>query len=182
MADSRSINSAFCCQHDHDRCIDQALNQAKQLCQQNNLRLTPVRQRVLELIWQSHQPLGAYQILEQLAAEGFNSAPPTVYRALEFLLEQGLAHRITSLNAFIGCNHPGQNHQGHFLICRQCGSAQELQLEPLAQQLEGQAQLHGFKIEAETIELSGLCPNCQGGPNCQQSPDHQPADSETLQP
>ncbi|MEH6649025.1 MAG: Fur family transcriptional regulator [Motiliproteus sp.] len=153
--------TAFSSDHNHHQCIDQALNSARLLCQQHNVRFTPVRQRVLELIWQSHKPLGAYQILEQLGAEGFNSAPPTVYRALEFLLEQRLAHRIASLNAYIGCSHPQQPHQGYFLICRECGSAQELPSELLAQQLRQFAKQQGFAIETETVELSGLCPGCQ---------------------
>ena len=158
---SSSIAPAFHCDHDHRHCIDQAMAQARSLCQQRGARLTPVRQRVLELVWQSHQPLGAYQILEQLAKDGFNSAPPTVYRALEFLLEQGLAHRITSLNAFIGCCQPLSHHAGYFLICRQCGSAQELKSPALRAELQQQAASQGFKIEQETVELAGLCPNCQ---------------------
>ncbi len=152
---------AFCTNHDHHQCIDQALSKAKRLCQQHNARLTPVRERVLELIWQSHKPLGAYQILDRLAQDGFNSAPPTVYRALEFLLEQGLAHRITSLNAFIGCSHPERCHQGYFLICRHCGSAQELPLDALSTQLKQIAMAKNFLLETQIVELSGLCPSCQ---------------------
>lgn len=161
---SSDLLPAFCAGHDHRHCIDQALSAAKRLCKQQRARLTPVRQRVLELIWQSHRPLGAYQILEQLAREGFNSAPPTVYRALEFLLEQGLAHRITSLNTFIGCCHPEQRHQGYFLICRGCGSAQELQTESLSTQLKEIAAAEHFRIESQIVELSGLCPDCQTAP------------------
>ncbi|RDE18890.1 transcriptional repressor [Motiliproteus coralliicola] len=153
--------SAFEKNHDHGRCIHNAMERALRLCKQNGARLTPVRQRVLELIWQSHRPLGAYQLLEQLSKEGFNSAPPTVYRALEFLLEQGLAHRITSLNAFIGCSHPGCRHQGYFLICRSCGSAEELPSESLAESLRQQVSQRGFLVESETVELSGLCPDCR---------------------
>ena len=160
-ASSPADSLAFCRDHDHHRCINQAMETAKALCRDSGARLTPVRQRVLELIWQSHQPLGAYQLLEQLAKEGFNSAPPTVYRALEFLLEQGLAHRITSLNAFIGCAHPGCAHQGYFLICRGCGSAEELPSETLAEPLKQQIHAQGFLIESETVEISGLCPGCQ---------------------
>lgn len=152
---------AFEKNHDHGRCINDAMARAHQLCKSNGARLTPVRQRVLELIWQSHQPLGAYQLLEQLAKEGFNSAPPTIYRALEFLLEQGLAHRITSLNAFTGCSHPGCNHQGYFLICRSCGGAEELPTDLLTEPLKQQVSRRGFLVESETVELTGLCPNCQ---------------------
>ncbi|MFT6915210.1 MAG: Fur family zinc uptake transcriptional regulator [Motiliproteus sp.] len=155
---------AFNTGHDHGHCIDQALSRAQRLCKQQRARLTPVRQRVLELIWQSHRPLGAYQILEQLSRDGFNSAPPTVYRALEFLLEQGLAHRITSLNAFIGCSHPEHHHQGYFLICRDCGSTQELQQETLDVHLKQAAAAENFIIESQIVELGGLCPSCQAAP------------------
>ena len=85
--------------HNHQACVNQALDDARHICQQHNARLTPTRQRVLELIWQSHRPLGAYDVLAQLAAEGQNAAPPTVYRALDFLQQHGLVHRIASLNA-----------------------------------------------------------------------------------
>lgn len=161
MPTSSDLSSAFSVAHDHHQCINQALAMAAQLCKQRNARLTPVRQRVLELIWQSHKPLGAYQILERLAQEGFNSAPPTVYRALEFLLEQGLAHRITSLNAFIGCCHPEHRHPSYFLICRGCGSAQELPQETLSAHLNDIAAAERFQLEAQIVELSGLCPGCQ---------------------
>ncbi|MDO6806861.1 transcriptional repressor, partial [Wenyingzhuangia sp. 1_MG-2023] len=77
--------------------------------------------RVLELIWQSHKPVGAYELLPALANDGFNSAPPTVYRALDFLLDLGLVHRLHSLNAYVGCNHPGANHPVCFFICEHCG-------------------------------------------------------------
>ncbi|MEH6812044.1 MAG: Fur family transcriptional regulator [Motiliproteus sp.] len=160
MQDPNPCRSAFN-QHDHQNCIDSALETAKKLCRQRSSRLTPVRQRVLELIWQSHHPLGAYQILSQLGEEGFNSAPPTVYRALDFLLEHGLVHRIASLNAFIGCVSPEQCHHGYFLICRNCGSAQEIKAQNLSGFLHQNAEAAGFKIESETVELSGLCPLCQ---------------------
>ena len=164
MSTSSDLSPAFSLAHDHHQCIDQALSRAKRLCKEHSARLTPVRQRVLELIWQSHKPLGAYQILEQLAQEGFNSAPPTVYRALEFLLEQGLAHRITSLNAFMGCCHPEHQHQGYFLICRCCGSAQELQQQTLSAHLSGIAAAEQFQLETQIVELSGLCLSCQPTP------------------
>ncbi|MCW8886794.1 MAG: transcriptional repressor [Motiliproteus sp.] len=160
MQNSKVAESIFS-QHDHQHCIDQALAAAKELCRQRKSRLTPVRERVLELIWQSHLPLGAYQLLNQLSQEGFNSAPPTVYRALDFLLDHGLIHRIASLNAFIGCNCPQDQHHGYFLICRDCGSAQEIEAEEISSFLRQNASAAGFKVETETVELSGLCPQCQ---------------------
>lgn len=82
--------------HNHDACVRDALAEARAICQARNARLTPIRQRVLELIWESHKPLGAYDLLGMLAQEGHNAAPPTVYRALDFLQQYGLVHRIAS--------------------------------------------------------------------------------------
>lgn len=152
---------AFQPDHDHNHCIDAALAQAASLCQQRHLRLTPIRELVLRLIWQSHKPLGAYELLPALAEAGFNSAPPTVYRALDFLQTQGLVHRIASLNAFIGCSHPAQHRQHSFLICTACHSTVELDCAPLSDAIEQCADTVGFKVTGETIEISGLCPACQ---------------------
>lgn len=152
---------AFAADHNHQQCIDQALAQAQQLCRERRQRLTPIRELVLRLIWQSHQPLGAYELLPALAEAGFNSAPPTVYRALEFLQQQGLVHRIASLNAFVGCPHPEHPHQGSFLICRRCRSTYELESSAIHAALEQSAAELDFKVEQETIEVTGLCPNCQ---------------------
>lgn len=148
-------------EHNHEHCISDALQLARNLCRQRNQRLTPIRELVLRLIWQSHKPLGAYELLPALADAGFNSAPPTVYRALEFLQNQGLVHRIASLNAFIGCPHPGQPHEGCFLICRICNSTAELESAPVQRAIHASAAHLGFAIEHETVEVVGLCPNCQ---------------------
>ena len=113
-------------EHDHRHCVASALDDAKAVCSERGARLTPVRQRVLEIIWQSHRPLGAYAILDVLSGEGHSPAPPTVYRALEFLLMHGLVHRLSSLNAFIGCARPGHPGAGQFLLCTNCGAAAEL--------------------------------------------------------
>lgn len=151
--------------HNHSHCIDQALQQARSLCEQRGVRLTDIRKRVLELVWQSHKPVGAYDLLPELAAAGFNSAPPTVYRALDFLLELGLVHRISSLNAFVGCTNPGHLHPSCFFLCRQCGVAQELDhasVDGLAREVE---QAFGVVVESQITELSGLCPECASEPH-----------------
>lgn len=147
--------------HDHQRCIDTALAQADSVCTEHGARLTPLRRRVLEIVWQSHKPLGAYSILETLSEEGHSSAPPTVYRSLEFLLEQGLVHRIASLNAFVGCTRPGHVGEGQFLICAACGSAAELNDAKLERAIARSAGTLGFRAERQTIEVTGLCPSCQ---------------------
>ena len=147
--------------HNHDACVSQALTDARAICQRQNARLTPIRERVLELIWQSHKPLGAYDVLAVLAADGHNAAPPTVYRALDFLQQHGLVHRIASLNAFVGCTHTDKNHHGLFLICRCCGNVLELTAPGVSDAVQSAAADEAFQPDNMTIEVSGICPGCK---------------------
>ncbi len=148
--------------HDHAHCVNSALAEADTLCERSGVRLTALRKRVLELVWQSHKPLGAYDILAELSAQdGRRAAPPTVYRALDFLLENGLVHRIASLNAFIGCSHPARPHQGQFLICRNCHTAIELQQPSISEAIDSAAAQVRFQVEAQTVEVVGLCAPCR---------------------
>lgn len=151
--------------HDHSRCVSQALAEAENICARKGLRLTALRKRVLELVWQSHKPLGAYDILGVLSDEdGRRAAPPTVYRALDFLLENGLVHRIASLNAFVGCSHPEHAHQGQFLICRNCHTSVELEQDSISDAIIAAAMGVGFTVEGQTVEVIGLCAGCQSEP------------------
>ena len=148
--------------HDHNHCIEDALNEARSLCQKNSARLTHLREKVLELVWQSHSPIGAYDILAELGRQEERPAqPPTVYRALDFLLEQGLIHRLSSLNAYIGCPHPGKKHNSCFLICGQCRVTLEIDHQEINHSILACASDQGFQISDTAIELTGLCPNCQ---------------------
>jgi len=149
--------------HDHSHCVHHALSEADTLCLKQGLRLTALRRRVLELVWQSHKPLGAYDILAVLSEQdGRRAAPPTVYRALDFLLDNNLVHRIASLNAFIGCNHPEHAHQGQFLICHTCHVAVELEHKTISDAIVESAQGIGFAVEGQTVEVVGLCAACRG--------------------
>lgn len=130
------------------------------MCAERGVRLTAQRARVLELVWSSHQPRGAYAILEDLSADGKRVAPLTVYRALDFLLEQGLIHRIESLNAFVGCSAPGTLHTGQFLVCSCCGNAQELVDPRIAAIIAETSAAQGFTITRQTVEVTGICPAC----------------------
>lgn len=151
-----------CSHHDHDHCISDAVGAARDLCTNRGVRLTDLRLQVLELIWQSHKPLGAYSLMEMLAkASTRRVAPPTVYRALDFLLEQGLIHRINVLNAFVGCPSPKHQHQSHFLICRQCGVAVEMDNPQLAKEIHQSAEEAGFSVQTQSLEVMGLCSACQ---------------------
>ncbi len=148
--------------HNHARCVDTALAEAQQLCRERGARLTPLRQQVLELVWQNHKPLGAYALMDKLGAQSTRRvAPPTVYRALDFLLEQGLIHRISGLNAFVGCPTPKERHYNHFLLCKECGGALELESDVLNQAILEQAQAAGFKLDSHSLEVTGLCPQCR---------------------
>ena len=147
--------------HNHSDCIESALATAETLCLEQGQRLTKVRRRALELIWESHRPLGAYQLLAKLAEEGFNSAPPTVYRALDFLLGAGLIHKVESMNAYLGCAHADKVHQGYFLICDDCHNVMEFDYQDIHSALIDKAAQQGFELRAKTIELTGLCASCK---------------------
>ncbi|MCC6824057.1 MAG: transcriptional repressor [Verrucomicrobia subdivision 3 bacterium] len=147
--------------HDHAHCAHDALERAEALMAASGARMTPVRRRVLEILLEEHKALGAYDVLARLATEGFGNQPPVAYRALEFLVEQGLAHRIQRLNAFTACVHPGQDHAPAFLICRLCHMVAEAEASAARAALESEAARAGFQVERSTIEALGLCPNCR---------------------
>ena len=148
--------------HDHAHCAEDALARAEALTAATGARLTPVRRRVLEILLEEHKALGAYDVLSRLAQDGFGNQPPVAYRALEFLVDQGLAHRIQRLNAFAACVHPGETHAPAFLICRSCHMVAEAEAAPARASLEAEAARSGFQVERATIEALGLCPGCRG--------------------
>ncbi len=147
--------------HDHAHCASDVLTRAEALAQSQKVRLTPVRRRVLEILLEEHRAMGAYDVLKRLAAEGFGNQPPVAYRALEFLADQGLVHRIRRLNAFAACMHPGEAHAPAFLICRQCGAVAEAAGDAVRAALDAAASALGFAVERSTVEALGLCPACQ---------------------
>lgn len=156
-----TISTAFPSpRHDHDACVDAALAQAEQVCSERGLRLTPLRRRVFELVWQSHQPVTAYALLEQLVRDGHRAQAPTVYRSLEFLLECGLVHRVESLNAFVGCNQPRRGHDVGIFICRACGDVAEISDTAISSGIERGAGRIGFTVESRVVEVSGTCRAC----------------------
>lgn len=139
--------------------LHQALSTAERLCAQRGVRFTAQRRRVLELVCRAERPVGAYEILDHLR-EGSTAAPPTVYRALDFLLEQGLVHKLETLHAFIGCTHPEHPHASQFLICADCGRVNELENEAIAGSLRALEQETGFRPERPVIEVLGTCAHC----------------------
>ncbi len=146
----------------HQHCIDDALTNARQICEQAQLRLTPLREQVLQLIWQSHKPLGAYDLIDMLSKVSQKRiAPPTVYRALDFLLDIGIVHRINCLNAYIGCPSPAVEHPNYFFICTTCHSVIESDEPRIHQEVSQVADEHQFSIEKQWLEVLGQCNHCR---------------------
>lgn len=133
---------------------------AEQLCISRGVQLTPIRHKVLELIWKSHQAIKAYDLLDQIRPTNDAAKPSTVYRALDFLLEQGLIHRVESLNAFVGCHNSGAQHDQLLLICTACHNVEERHASKVFTSLANEMQDAGFKPQRKTIEIHGLCKRC----------------------
>jgi Fur family transcriptional regulator, zinc uptake regulator len=148
--------------HDHDRCSTDAMAVAESICSERGQRLTPIRRQVLAALLASHKPLGAYEIIDRLAPRGLRPAPITAYRALEFLRENGLVHRIESRNAFIACVH---NHTAGalvvFLICERCGTVGEASSTEVTSTLTSAARAADFTPKSPVIEVSGVCGHCR---------------------
>ncbi|MDD3608657.1 MAG: transcriptional repressor [Halothiobacillaceae bacterium] len=147
--------------HDHANCIDRALAEAERICSQRGARLTPLRRQVLEEIWRNHEAVKAYDLIHRLSGSEHTTKPPTVYRALDFLLEHGLIHRIESLNAYVGCDHPEAHHDPVLFLCERCGDVREARHAGLIAILDEMAATQGFTIAHRTLELRGRCTRCQ---------------------
>ena len=154
-----SVNVGFEA-HDHTACVQTALQAAEAHCVAKGLRFTPVRRRTLEILLQEHRALGAYDLLKSLSASGFGSQPPVAYRAIDFLVKNGFAHKVEKLNAFIACNHPGASHSPAFMICRSCDVVVEGMSGPARGMIGKAANEVGFKIEKSIIEVEGICGSC----------------------
>jgi Fur family transcriptional regulator, zinc uptake regulator len=147
-------------EHNHKKCISEALGTAGQLCMMRGVRLTPIRHQVLELIWGSHKAVKAYDLLDRIKPLQPMAKPATVYRALDFLIEQGLIHRVESLNAFIGCSYSGQQHEQLLLICKLCHEVEEQAAEKVMKTLATEIKQLAFVVHSKTIEVHGICAKC----------------------
>jgi len=135
---------------------------AEALCAERGQRLTPIRRKVLGTLLASHKPLGAYEIIDRAALTGARPAPITIYRALDFLRDNGLVHRIESRNAFVACvNNHATGDLVVFLICERCGVVGEAPSAAVADQLKSAARAAGFTPKAPVIEISGVCSHCR---------------------
>lgn len=139
----------------------QVIEEVEKRCARDHLRLTPTRRRVLELVLQADGPVKAYDLLDQLKSEQPNAAPPTIYRALEFLLENHFIHRLETLNAFVSCFHPRHQHQGQFLICEDCGTVREVAEHRLSEDLARLARDADFTPKHQVLEVYGTCSKCR---------------------
>ncbi len=142
--------------------LKKAVHDAERLSRERGIRLTSLRRRVLELVLGAAQPIGAYALLDALRAERAGVAPPTVYRALDFLLRHKFIHRLASLNAYVACWDVEHPHESQFLICRDCGLTEEIHDEALADKLRRHGRSHGFAVEQQMVEVRGLCAECRG--------------------
>ena len=140
--------------------MEKSIQAAEQYCQENGLNFTPVRRKVLEILLQKNTAIGAYEILDLLREAGFKNQPPVAYRALEFLVQNGFAHKIEQLNSFIGCMHPGKDHSPAFMICRNCDSVSEEEALTRNFSVSQIAAKAGFTVEKAVIEARGLCHSC----------------------
>lgn len=156
-----TIISPFHGEHDHTDCQTEALKSAVEQCREKGLKLTTIRKQVLEIVWASHNPIGAYDVLQALEQRGHKPAPPTAYRALDFLVKAKLIHRIESLNAFIGCPLPQAPHQCQFYICQECGHIAEVNNPDIVKALSAGAEELGFESQEPIIEVHGVCKDCQ---------------------
>jgi len=162
MEPDPSTATAFA-RHNHRSCRGEVMKTADRMAREVGLRLTPVRRRTLEILLEEHRALGAYDVLDRLAQDGYGRQPPVAYRALEFLVENGLAHRIRRLNAFAACMQPGVHHAPAFFICSGCDAVAEVPEPAVSAALRAAASGVGFCIERMNIEAVGTCPSCQNG-------------------
>jgi Fur family zinc uptake transcriptional regulator len=137
------------------------VKQVEEICAQRGLQLTPVRRQVLELLARAKAPLGAYAVIDQLSqAQAKTVAPPTAYRALDFLVDNGFVYKISSTNAYAPCDHLGHHHHGMLLICSRCGRADEIESPGVDALLAETAARVGFRPQRQVVEIEGLCGAC----------------------
>lgn len=161
MIDDSSRLTHACCGEHAANDVAAALAHAEALCARRDRRLTPMRRRVLAALVGSPVPIGAYDIIDRLAVDGDRPAPISVYRALEFLVGEGLVHRLESRNAFLACNHRHADGEPvMFLICERCGATGEADAPDMMLAVTRAAASQGFTPHAPVIEITGLCARC----------------------
>lgn len=141
--------------------LEKYLKMAEEICQKKTVRFTKSRRQILQMIYASPNPAKAYDILDQLKKTQPQAKPPTVYRALDFLLENGLIHKVNSLNAYVGCSHPLKHNNCYFLICSNCQEISECCTDILTAEIVKIAKSAKFNIQNINLEIEGKCHKCQ---------------------
>ncbi|GAB4201639.1 MAG: transcriptional repressor [Wenzhouxiangellaceae bacterium] len=149
------------CTHRSDHPAEPVIATIEQACQDRGLRLTPLRREVLQLIIEATGPVKAYDLLDSLKSSHQSAAPPTVYRALDFLLENHFIHRLETLNAYVSCFHPESSHSGQFLICERCERVTEIHAKEMTADILAAAEAQGFSPSKQVIEVYGVCGECK---------------------
>ncbi len=147
--------------NNHNLCINEAIKKAEDLCYNRKIKFTELRKNILKLIWESHIPLKAYDILEKLKVEEKSAKPITVYRILDVFLENSIIHKLESQNTFLGCSHPGEEHNCYFLICNKCRKVEEGCDSELLKNIYSNLSKNNFLAEHITLEIQGVCSNCR---------------------
>lgn len=129
-------------------------------CKSRGASLTPIRKEVLSLLLRHPGGLKAYDLLDRVRAERANATPPTIYRALDFLMEQGLAHKIGRMNLFIACRHASHQVPSLFVVCEKCGEVSELEDPKVMKGLTAMIARAGYRLESPEVEITVICPRC----------------------
>jgi len=145
----------------HRHCVNDAIRKAESICRSRKLRFTDLRCQVLKIIWRDHKPAKAYDILDKLKDKDYRAKPSTVYRTLDFLLDQGLIHKLNSLNAYIGCSHPLKHDECYFLICSECQEVKECCNRILSDAIAKTSAKNKFNSKHAMLEIEGLCMECR---------------------
>jgi Fur family zinc uptake transcriptional regulator len=149
--------------HDHAQHAAGALERAERICRERGLRLTPIRRKALEALHADHRPVGAYDLADRMSpAGGRRLAPISIYRALDFLVEQGFVHRLSTRNAYLACLHGhGADEVVAFLICEACGGVDEDSSPTMKQAVAAIAASRQFQPQHQVVEIVGRCEHCR---------------------
>ncbi len=162
-SDPKQAKNSIATGHDHQQCVAAALSTAEHLCVDRGVQLTAIRQQVLALIWENHKAVKAYELLDRIKPLQNAAKPATIYRALDFLIEQGLIHRVESLNAFVGCRCSDQQHEQLLLICKECEEVEERPAIAVMQTIAAELAAANFMVHSKAIEIHGICSKCKKG-------------------
>jgi Fur family transcriptional regulator, zinc uptake regulator len=147
--------------HNHAHCQADLITRAEDICRARGSKLTDQRRDILACVAEGHAAVGAYEIIEKMAKNGVRHAPVTIYRALDFLTDHGLVHKIECRNAYVACSHAHPGKPAALLICEKCGIVAEVDAPDMSQTIVRKAKGLGFKPRQTVLELMGTCQSCE---------------------